>query len=329
MMWKKLLALGVAASLSVLGGCDDDDDVLPMADAGMDAPVTGPARDGATTGDVAKSDAGGGDAGGGDAGGDIPASKAYGLTTDGKLITFDVTPPPGASPIIVKTPTAITGLAATEVLYSITVRPKDGRLYGLGSTSRIYLINPDTAVATVVGTAPLSPALNGTTFGFDFNPTVDKIRVVSETESNFRADPDTGAVLPAPAAPGVPDVALTPAGNVVAVAYTNSFAGSTKTTLYGIDTTTPAAPKLIRIGGVETAPSPNAGNVVDVGPLGVASSNNTGIDIHKSMTFAYAVLEASPGKSSLYTVNLTSGAATKVGDIGATAVALRSFALAQ
>ena len=255
---------------------------------------------------------------------------AYGLTSDSKLVTFDVAPPAtGTTPITVSAPIAITGLAASETLYSITVRPVDGKLFGLGNTSRIYVINPTTGAATVVGTAALSPVLSGSYFGFDFNPTVDKIRIVSDTETNFRADPVTGMVLPAPPAPGVADVPLTPAGNVVAVAYTNSFAASMKTTLYGIDTSTPTAPKLIRIGGIEAAPSPNAGNVVDVGPLGVATTANSCIDIRKAMTFAYAVLETTAGKSTLYTVNLTTGAATKVADLGVTPVLLRSIALAQ
>ena len=44
------------------------------------------------------------------------------------------------------------------------------------------------------GAPAFTPALSGTAFGFDFNPTVDRIRVVSDTGQNLRLNPDTGAV---------------------------------------------------------------------------------------------------------------------------------------
>lgn len=65
--------------------------------------------------------------------------------------------------------------------------------------------------------------------GFDFNPTVDRIRLVTENEQNLRLHPETGMVAAV-------DGGINPGDrNITAAAYTNSFAGATSTTLYKID----------------------------------------------------------------------------------------------
>lgn len=240
------------------------------------------------------------------------AGMAYGLTTDGKLVKFDVT-----APATVSAPLPLTGTMAGESLLAITTRPKGAKLYALGSTSRLYEVNTSTGALTPLGSGPLTPALQGAAFGFDFNPTVDRIRLTSDAEQNLRLHPDLGTVA-------ATDTPLAPAGNVVAVAYTNSVDGATVTTLYGIDS---ASDQLVRIGGPDSTPSPNAGAVSSVGPLGVDTSANAGFDIRPPMNVAYAVFEVG-GQSGLYTIDLASGAANKVGDLGG-AVVLRSFALAQ
>ena len=43
-----------------------------------------------------------------------------------------------------------------------------------------------------------SPPLNGTGFGFAFDPVADRIRVVSDSEQNLRINPDTGTVAAGP-----------------------------------------------------------------------------------------------------------------------------------
>jgi truncated hemoglobin YjbI len=240
------------------------------------------------------------------------SAMAFGLTTDNKLVKFDVTKPADVS-----TPMAFTGLAASETVLAITVRPKTGKLFALGSTSRLYEVNTATGAVTQVGTGVFATLISGAAFGFDFNPTVDRIRVTSDTEQSLRLHPDMGTLAAA-------DTALAPAGNVVAVSYTNSRDGATMTTLFGIDS---ATDKLIRIGGPDGVPSPNTGAITDVGQLGFDTSANVGFDIRAPMNIGYAVLEVA-GKSALFTVNLSTGAASKVGDLGGSVV-LRSIALAQ
>jgi hypothetical protein len=194
---------------------------------------------------------------------------------------------------------AISGLAPGEDILGIDFRPATGQLYGLGSTSRLYRINAFTGVATPVGPA-FTPALDGTAFGFDFNPTVDRIRVVSNNEQNLRLHPDTGQVVLA-------DGVINPAGNLVGSAYTNNFAGATSTTLYGLDSGS---------GQLVIQSPPNAGVVTPVGALGVAFDGTTGFDIAAGSGVAYAALFTGSLPSSLYTINLGTGAATAVGAIG-------------
>ena len=140
-----------------------------------------------------------------------PGRRVVALTSANALLVFDSKTPGTAT-----APVPVTGLAQGETLHGITFRPRNNQLIGLGSSSRLYTINPATGAATAIGPGPFTPALAGTVFGFDFNPTVDRIRVVSDTGQNLRMHPDTGAVAGT-------DANINPAGlSVSAVAYTNS-----------------------------------------------------------------------------------------------------------
>ena len=154
------------------------------------------------------------------------AATLYGVSTANQLVRFD-----SATPGTVTTVGTISGLQAGENVLAIDFRPANGQLYGLGSSSRLYTINTVNAAGMAVGAAGAF-TLTGTDFGFDFNPTVDRIRVVSNTGQNLRLNPDTGAIAATdtPLNPGTPTVS--------AAAYTNNFSGATTTTLYVIDSGT-------------------------------------------------------------------------------------------
>jgi uncharacterized protein (TIGR03437 family) len=235
----------------------------------------------------------------------------FGVTASNRLISFRQETP-GA----INSNVAITGLAAGETIVGIDFRPRTGQLIGISSGSRIYSINPQTGVATVLG-GPLSPALAGDAFGIDFNPTVDRIRVVSNTDQNLRLNPDTGMVANTDTnlAYATGDANANANPNVVASAYTDNFTGTTRTTLYGIDSNTDT---LVLQGSLLGTPnSPNAGQLTTVGALGVNTTDQVGFDILGSGGAALASLTTQGGSSSsLYTVNLTTGAATLVGAIG-------------
>src|SRR5262249_9803211 len=148
------------------------------------------------------------------------------------LITF-----PAATPGTVGNPIAITGLGQGETIVGIDFRPRNKQLYGVSSASRIYTINLMTGAASAVGANPFTPALNATSFGVDFNPVPDRIRLVSDADQDLRLNQNDGTVAGT-------DMTLTyPMGdanaganpNVVGAAYTNDFDGTASTTLYGID----------------------------------------------------------------------------------------------
>src|SRR5690348_3688229 len=63
------------------------------------------------------------------------AESLIGVTTTNVLETFD-----GAAPGTILTAVGVTGLQTGETLLGIDRRPADGVLYGLGSTSRLYMI---------------------------------------------------------------------------------------------------------------------------------------------------------------------------------------------
>jgi Ca2+-binding RTX toxin-like protein len=241
--------------------------------------------------------------------GQARAATVIALTTDDRLVRVDTGAP--AAPIA---SVAVTGLASGDQLVAIDVRPLDGRLYGLGAQSRLYVINTATGAATQIGPGPFSPTLNGTAFGFDANASVDRFRVVSDTGQNLRINP-----VPAPTVSVATDTQLNPpTPHVVGSAYTNSFPGASLTTLYGIDSGTD---KLV------IQNPPNNGTLTSVGALGVDTTDLVGFDIDPNGNGGWASLTtAGATTSELYRVDLATGLATPAGTIGGGAT-VRDIAL--
>ncbi|MET0243759.1 MAG: DUF4394 domain-containing protein [Flavitalea sp.] len=193
---------------------------------------------------------------------------------------------------------AITGLQPGESVLGIDTRPVNGQLYILGSSSRVYTVNASSGAAVAVGSSSFSTPLSGTSFGFDFNPAVDRIRIVSNTGQNLRVHPETGVVafVDGMLKPGTP--------SVTAAAYTNNFAGTTATVLYDIDSETNMLYK---------QDPPNDGTLTAVGPLGIDVNAANGFDIGSTSGTSYALLTTSAG-TKLYSVSLTTGTATVIRD---------------
>jgi len=230
-------------------------------------------------------------------------------------------------PDLVTRRVAITGLAGGESVLGIDFGPVDGRLYALGSTNRVYTVDTVTAVATAVGTAAFTPALVGTSFGFDFNPVPNRIRVHSNTNQNLRLVPALGGATDGTVAAtdgnlsyaiGDAGAGQTPA--IGGTAYTNSVSGATTTVLFAIDFTRDV---------LTTLANPNDGVMTTVGSLGVNTSGDVGFDIAGNNGTAYATLTVGGGfgGSTLYIVNLGSGTLFPVGGV-ANASPLRGIAIA-
>ena len=218
----------------------------------------------------------------------------------------------------------MSGLPAGASLIGIDVRPLDGKLYTVakvGTTGRLYTLAPETGratfVATLVAAGATTPiALQGTQFGFDFNPAADALRIVSDAGQNLRALPSSRAAGPVGTTftDGPLNDAGTTAAGITAAAYTNNDNdASTGTTLYDIDS---------RLDGLAIQNPPNAGTLVRVGDLGVDTTSAAGFDIRTVGTsnIAYASLTEQQGRgatlATLYQVDLATGAATSLGKIG-------------
>lgn len=217
-----------------------------------------------------------------------------------------------ANPGVAVGATVVSGLQTGETLRGIDIRPATGQLYGLGSSNRLYVIDRTTGVATAVGAAPFSPAITGTRVGFDFNPTVDRIRVVGDDGQNLRLHPDLGTVAFAdPAlAFAATDVNAGAATNVAGAGYINSVAGAVTTTLYDID---------VGLDILATQNPANAGTLNTVGSLGFNAGDVGGFDIDGTSGAAFAAMSTAAnqnGSSALFGVNLLNGAASFLGTIG-------------
>ena len=241
-------------------------------------------------------------------------SLVFGLTTSNNLVRFN-----SVRPNTILGSVAFTGLQPGENIVGIDFRPATGQLYGLGSTSRLYIIDTVTGAATQVGSGTFTIPLAGNSFGVDFNPTVDRLRVISDTGQNIRINPITGAVI-TPA-----DTNLNGAASGAdAAAYTNNFSGATVTTLYDISSATDT---LYGQGGPNGNPSPNLGVLTTIGPLGANVTAINGFDIPSSRNVALAALQVGSSTSStLYTVDLNTGSASVIGPVGG-GVALRGIAI--
>jgi hypothetical protein len=266
------------------------------------------------------------------------------ITDTNTLVTFD-----GDRPGEILSSQAVTGLAGGESILGIDVRPATGQLYALTSQNRLYTIDVNTAAATLVAaltadptdvTAPYS-TLSGTDFGIDFNPSVDRLRVVSDTGANMRVNPATAFVItdtPIAYAAGDAHTGQTPA--LVDAAYVNNTAGAASTTLFGVDFsllctkslpdgTQAPAPCFVRIGGAGGVPSPNGGELTTIGPLGHEGITLRGFDVSASGRAYVAVTIATAPVIAvdLVEVDVATGDDVALGYVGDGNVAIRDIAV--
>jgi hypothetical protein len=237
----------------------------------------------------------------------------YATDSGGNLLSFTAGNPRRAAS------RPITGLPAGVSLRGIDFRPATGDLYALGSDEVVYRLNPATAIAVAEGPSFELPAavLNGTARGFDFNPTVDKIRVTSDADDSIRLNPDEGNLLSA-------DTPLTPAGvTVVGSAYTASSFTATRpaaTELYALDVA--PSPDALRI----QRPA-NAGTLISPVPLGFDLGPEAGFDIAGSANTGYvAGTRAGRSGAELFRVDLATGRTRNLGRIGHGAVTVTGLA---
>jgi hypothetical protein len=201
-------------------------------------------------------------------------------------------------------------LGDTKII-GIDGRVQDGLVYGVGDAGGIYRIAPASGTLTRVKKLSVTPS--GTSFGVDFNPVANALRIVSDTGQNLRqtfADRTT---------PTAVDLSLNytagvTATGITAAAYTNNdLSADSGTTLFDIDSTLDQL--------VTQAPA-NNGSLQLVGKLGADVPADIGFDIFTTTDSSgratgntgYAVV---PGEASttLHEVALLTGQAPVVRSI--------------
>ena len=212
------------------------------------------------------------------------AATVFGVDENNNLVTFN-----SAAPGVYTSSRTINGTNATFL--ALDFRDSNNRLYGLADDLRLYTINTNTGLATAIG-GPL--AITGSNFGFDFNTAVDRLRVVSNNDSNYVVNADTGTVTRfTDVFYGAGDVNAGVDPTVTSNAYRHGTGNQ-----FAIDTNTDF---LVRQAN-------NAGTLTSVGSLGVAVGPRTAFDIDfGGVGFLQDV-------NRFYRVNLATGQATLVGN---------------
>ncbi len=220
-----------------------------------------------------------------------PNQLAYGLTENNELVAFNAN-----NPSMFTSKTAITGITSGEKLLSIDFRPATGELYAVSNASKLYIINTSSAASRMVSTTPFTPAISGAIASIDFNPTVDRIRLVTNTGQNLRLNPETGTVA-------ATDGSIASTSSIAGIAYTNSKSGASTTTLYDLDMTS---------GKLFKQDPPNNGTLVEVGNLGITFTGQAAFDINPDNSVAL-MAATKDSKNSLYTLDLANGKTTNIG----------------
>jgi hypothetical protein len=221
-----------------------------------------------------------------------------GLTSDQRLICFRADRPGRARDI-----GAVTGLDTDTTLVGIDARTANGAYYGVGDQGGVYTVDTSNARVTLVGR--IDVPLRGTSFGVDFNPAADRLRIVSDAGQNLRINVDTVATLVDTDLSYTPG---TPATGVVAAAYSNNdLSADTATTLFDVDSA---------LDQVAVQSPPNNGSLAPTGKLGVDAVGDASADIFTRTrdgaaqdNTGFAVLNG----STFHRLDVLTGRVTKVG----------------
>ncbi|NJR44106.1 DUF4394 domain-containing protein [bacterium] len=208
------------------------------------------------------------------------AQSYYLLTSDSSLAQVLESQPNMPSAAV-----PVAGLNPGDQLVAIDVRPQTGRLYGLGQnpktgSAQLYILEMGRSGASAIAIGstgsfvnaagnPMPLFANG--FDMDFNPTVDRIRVVASNGMNFRMNPNDGAFVDgnlggaAGSIAGLnPDAALNGgATQGMGTAYSNNEANAALTTQFTLDSSTNA---------LYIQQPPNAGTLINSVPIMLGSN---------------------------------------------------------
>jgi hypothetical protein len=234
--------------------------------------------------------------------GPLVGRRIYAVDDANNLILFG-----SGSPGTISRLTAISGLQSGEQIVGIDFRPtvaagvpatEIGVLFGVTSANRVIRIDTATAVSTLVGPLVSSGTpftVTGTSFGVDFNPTVDRTRVHSDARQNLRLNQTV-----TPIAVTIDTVLAYVAGDanaganpaVVASAYTPAPIGGAASLLV-VD----AGRDLIAL-----SERPNGGTLRTLTALPMNAGNDAGFDIASDGVAFTSLTAPGANRSQLYAV---------------------------
>lgn len=213
-------------------------------------------------------------------------------------------------------------------LRAMDFRLTNGELFALYSDgtsagSDFYVvrrINLATGYAEQLGTVSPAGVPAGSRFGMAFDPYLNEIRIVTTAGGHFPLNPETGGSLGFYSSlayvAGDTGVGVSPV--IEQIAFANGVSNPTDTTLYGIDTSRNV---LVRIGNANVPGSSSSSNLTTISgiSLGFNPSDGGGFVIDPGTNTGYYaanVLVSSTLVARLYSINLTTGTATLIGNIG-------------
>ena len=232
-----------------------------------------------------------------------------------RLLTID-----SDNPSVIRTLSSIVGIRPGFSIVGLDVRPVDLKLYALAynrlnNAYQLYTI-AQTGDATPIGDTTQTMMLGTGDVAFDFNPVVDRIRVIgASTRNNYRLDPVTGALVATDImvaySPADPNSSVVP--QIGSAAYSNNYRGAMLTTLFAVDDS---------VGSIVTINPPNAGIIYTIaGNVYVPTQGDKSSDVDfyydsADGNFGFMILNTSPSlNDDLYRIGET-GTAERVGPIG-------------
>ena len=222
------------------------------------------------------------------------AATIVALTPKNELVWFDTEKRVSSKPVAIK------GIAGKVI--GIDVRPMDKKLYAITDQGMIMTVDPKTGEVTPMSMLA-KPFDHGGQASVDFNPQADRLRLIGINGTSFRVNVVTGEVAVDGSLKYDPkDANAARKAGVTAVAYTNSMPKAKGTELFNLDTMN---------GHFALQSPPNDGIMQTRGKI--EFSKWAAFDIMldaKQDNIAYVV-----DKAVLYTLDLDTGKATKVGEI--------------
>ena len=248
-----------------------------------------------------------------------PSTLMYGIgETTNVLFLFTSGPP-----VTILSFKYLSGLVSGDVVRALAVHPSSGKLYAIGTAGVLYVVNPFTGAAAVVGSPGVPMTSNSMDLAFD--RVTGQLLVTNNAGLNITIDPASGALVSTGSAPAfnINDVnsAFAPQVSGASFGFNNGV-----NTVYGIDCVKGVLVTMGSPGGAPVAPS--NGQLFTVGSLGVNTTTQAALHIPDGAAYGWASLSPQGGTGTgLYVINLSTGSAVQVGTIRSVEF-VRDFAVA-